>query len=113
MSEMKMTSNGRWKTKEGPRRKFKIVCVFKYQPEFQANCLSRRLSGAHPSLFLSFVPLCQSFRQIPAPSHQQLTAVDELVWVSVIECYFPNLATIIVSHVKSLNIYFNLLKPYC
>jgi hypothetical protein len=52
MLEMKMTSNGRaLKTRERPRNKLKIVNVNKYQPEFQANCLSLRLSGAHPSLF--------------------------------------------------------------
>ena len=41
---------GPFKTRERPRYKLKIVNVYKYQPEFQANCLSLRLSGAHPSL---------------------------------------------------------------
>ena len=39
------------KTREGLRHKLKVVNVYEYQPEFQANCISLRLSGAHLSLF--------------------------------------------------------------
>ena len=41
-------------------QKFKIGNVHKYQPEFQAHCLSLRLSGAHPSLLniASIIELC-------------------------------------------------------
>jgi hypothetical protein len=39
------------KPREGARRKLKIDNSYKYQPEFQANCLSLMLSGAHPSQF--------------------------------------------------------------